>query len=108
VSSSTTKSTDHWLGGNGGTKLHPRCWRSFTSHPSILALEVGDVLLQAFEERKDAVALAPAVLLGLGLLPPTKEEEGGVPPPMILLLLLLLGQGRFDNLQQQKKGRNSS
>ena len=39
--------------------------------------------------RQDAVALAPAILLCMGLLPPAKEEGGGVPLPMILLLLLL-------------------
>ena len=45
--------------------------------------------------RQDAVALAPAVLLSLGLLPPA-EEGGGGSPPLMILLMLLLGRGRVD------------
>ena len=56
-------------------KLHPHRRRSFTSHPSVLALEVSDVLLQAFKECKDAVALMPAVLLWDFCRPPRRKKE---------------------------------
>ena len=116
------KSMDRLLGGSGGVNVHRRCRRSLAVlHLSSSAVVLSGqrrlwaMLLRAvflrwrsatsfcrlskknfLRRRQDAVALAPAVLLCMGLLPPAKDKGGGVPFPMILLLLLL-GWGRVDH-----------
>ena len=100
------------LGGSGGAKLHRCRRRSLVSHPSSSAVSswrrrLRAMLLRAVFSRwrsatsfcrllkknfvhrcQDAVTHVPAVLLGLGLLPPAKEEGGGVPPPIKNLLVI--------------------
>ena len=96
--------TDRQLGGSKGASLHRCRRRLLASHPSSSTVvssgrrRLCTMLLRAafsrwrsamsfcrlskknfLRRRQDAVALAPAVVLGLGLLPPT-EEEGGCPP----------------------------
>ena len=98
--------TDRQLGGSKGASLHRCRRRLLASHPSSSTVvssgrrRLCTMLLRAafsrwrsamsfcrlskknfLRRRQDAVALAPAVVLGLGLLPPT-EEEGGCPPPL--------------------------